>query len=849
VPAARRYSDYFLRRESDERGTKRIMAKKKQTGAVKPKDQRENVSMEAQQSSDEKYRSLTNQLPVGVYRTTVGGNLVYMNPALVKMLGFGSEEELLHTNVNDLYVNISDRYEQLKEAQGSSEVIRREFQLRKKDGEYLWVRDNSRLLFNSSGEPEYFDGILEDITESKRTEEVLKEKEIVYRTLFEGANDGIIILRGTNFFDCNQMAVKLYGCETKQDLIGKSPWELSPPIQPDGRSSEEKANTFIGKAIIGIPQRFYWQHWKPDGELFDVEVSLSTMPIGENTYIQAIVRDVTEAMINERRMLESEANLKAIIENSLESIWSADRRYKIKYVNKVFIKSFKRVFGVTLKKGTNILEALPEEMRASWKEKYDRAFKGEHFVFEDKIETGEQRIYIEVAVNPIVVDGSVVAASFYGKDITARKFSEMELRRQATLRQMLIEISSAYINLPLDSIEPAIEYSLGVMGKFTGADRATIFEYDFSRRVCIKTEEWYARKVSPFRLEDDIIRFEDIPELLSSHMEGNTIYLSEDDQAWISHFSEFYKQSGVISLIAVPMMSNNNCIGFIGFNSVCKHFNQSDIERELLMVYSQILVNIRLRKEAEEELIKAKEKAEESDHLKSAFLANMSHEIRTPMNGILGFLELLKAPDLTEENKSAYLDIVSRSGERLLDTINDIIEISRIESGEMQIKRTEVSIDEVMDYYHAFFVEQTKQKDISYKLVKQIPAEVSLIYTDRVKLESIISNLLKNAIKFTSTGHIDFGNYLDGESIVFYVKDTGQGIRPDRLEVIFHRFVQADLSHTRPHEGSGLGLSIVKAYIELLGGKIWVESEIEKGSTFYFSLPLRAENRNMVNTR
>lgn len=810
------------------------MAKKEQGKRVKKEERQEGLS------GEEKFRSLTNQLPVGVYRTTVEGNLVYMNPALVKMLAFGSDEELLHTNVKDLYVNYSDREEQLSEAQGSSEVINKEFQLRKKNGEFIWVRDYSRLLFNSSGEPEYFDGILEDITESKRTEEALREKEIVYHTLFEGANDGIFILSGTRFFDCNQMAVSIYGCKSKQDLLGKSPWEFSPPTQPDGGSSEERANNLIGKAFMGIPQRFYWQHRKPDGDLFDVEVSLSTMPIGETTYVQAIVRDVTENMVNERRLLESEANLKAIIENSLESIWSADRNYKIKYVNEVFIKSFRRVFGVTLKKGTNILESLPEEMRASWKERYDRAFNGEHFVFEEKIDAGGQSIYIEVAVNPIIVDSAVVAASFYGKDITARKHSEMELRRQATLRQMLIEISSAYINLPLDSIEPAIKYSLGVMGKFTGADRANIYSYDFSRKVCIKTDEWYARKVKPFRVEDNILHFEEIPELVFSHLEGNTIYLSDDDEAWESHVGRSISQSEIVSLIAVPMMSNSGCIGFVGFNSVSKHFNQSEIEKELLVVYSQILVNIRLRKGAEEELIKAKEKAEESDHLKSAFLANMSHEIRTPMNGILGFLELLKAPDLTEENKATYLDIVSRSGERLLDTINDIIEISRIESGEMQVKRSRVSIEELMEYFHAFFMQQTRQKAISYNLVKRITEDYAFIYTDSVKLESIISNLIKNAIKFTSAGHIEFGNYPDGESMVFYVKDTGQGIRPDRLEVIFHRFVQADLSNTRPHEGSGLGLAIVKAYVELLGGEVWVESEVEKGSTFYFSLPLQA---------
>jgi len=819
------------------------MVRKKQNIEVAGKKEKygKSFAVEVLKAGEDQFRSLTNQLPVGVYRSTVDGDLVYMNPALVKMLGFDTDAELLNTNVKDLYVNVEDREEQLKEAQGSSEVIRREFRLKRKDGEYIWVRDNSRLLFNSSGEPEYFDGILEDITESKRTGEALREKEIVYHTLFEGAYDGIFLLKDMEFYDCNQMAVTMYGCRSKQELLGRSPWDFSPLEQPDGRSSEEKANELLINAYRGIPQRFSWQHQRRNGELFDVEVSLSKMSIGDSDYVQAIVRDVTEQMRSERRLLESEANLKAIIENSLESIWSADRDYRIKYVNEVFIKSFRRVFGVTLRRGTNILESLPEEMRSSWKEKYDRAFSGEHFVFEEKIEAEGQSIYIEVAVNPIVVDGVVVAASFYGKDITSRKFSEMELRRQSTLRQMLIEISSAYINLPLDSIEPSIKYSLGVMGKFTGADRANIYSYDFVRRLCVKTDEWYARKVKPFAIRDELIPFEEVPELITTHTERNAIYLSDDDPAWETRKGTVSGDSGILSFIAVPMISNSGCIGFIGFYSVSKHFSQTAIEKELLMVYSQMLVNLRLRKEAEEELIKAKEKAEESDHLKSAFLANMSHEIRTPMNGILGFLELLKAPDLTEENKAAYLDIVSRSGERLLDTINDIIEISRIESGEMQANRSLVSIKEVTEYFLDFFMQQTKQKGIAYYISNQLTEEYLFIETDRVKLESIITNLIKNAIKFTSEGHIEFGVYPEGESVVFYVKDTGQGIRPDRLEMIFHRFVQADYTNTRPHEGSGLGLSIVKAYVELLGGEVWVESEVEKGSTFFFSLPVKPE--------
>jgi len=201
---------------------------------------------------------------------------------------------------------------------------------------------------------------------------------------------------------------------------------------------------------------------------------------------------------------------------------------------------------------------------------------------------------------------------------------------------------------------------------------------------------------------------------------------------------------------------------------------------------------------------------------------------------------LLKEPDLSDENKMSYLNIVSASGERLLDTINDIIEVSKIEAGEMVVHISAVNISELMAYYHGFFKQQSDKKGLTYIINSKLPSKFSIIETDRNKLESIITNLIKNALKFTSRGSIEFGSSPEGsDSVVFWVKDTGAGIHPDQIENIFGRFVQADQSNTRSHEGSGLGLSIVKAYVEMLKGKIWVESTIGKGSTFYFFLPLK----------
>jgi PAS domain S-box-containing protein len=258
------------------------------------------------------------------------------------------------------------------------------------------------------------------------------------------------------------------------------------------------------------------------------------------------------------------------------------------------------------------------------------------------------------------------------------------------------------------------------------------------------------------------------------------------------------------------------------------------------MFSSMIIRDITERRKWESELLNAKEKAEESDKLKSAFLTNISHEIRTPMNGILGFLELLKEPELKDSQKNMYIDIVNKSGRRLLDTINDIIEISKIEAGVADVRQEEVNTEDIMQYHYSFFKPQAERKGLQFDIREQITGDKSNVITDKYKVECILSNLIKNAIKFTSKGFISIGNYIDGNEIVFYVEDTGRGIPADRLDAVFDRFIQADMSINRSYEGSGLGLSIVKAYIDILGGHIEVKSEFGKGSVFTFAIPLKA---------
>jgi hypothetical protein len=243
------------------------------------------------------------------------------------------------------------------------------------------------------------------------------------------------------------------------------------------------------------------------------------------------------------------------------------------------------------------------------------------------------------------------------------------------------------------------------------------------------------------------------------------------------------------------------------------------------------------RKRSEMELLRAKEQAEESERLKTAFLTNMSHEIRTPMNGILGFAELLKEPNLTSDEQQDYIHTIQISGARMLYTINNIVDLSKIESGLVKVDIEETSINEKIEFIYKFFKPEAEIKGLLFLVKKGLPDDEAIIYTDNEKVYAILINLVKNAIKFTYEGSIEIGYEKKVEYLEFFVKDTGIGIPKNQNEQIFKRFRQGSESHNRSYEGSGLGLSICKSYVEMLGGEIWVESEEGKGSEFYFTIP------------
>ncbi|MGL5731135.1 MAG: GAF domain-containing sensor histidine kinase [Bacteroidales bacterium] len=415
---------------------------------------------------------------------------------------------------------------------------------------------------------------------------------------------------------------------------------------------------------------------------------------------------------------------------------------------------------------------------------------------------------------------------------------EKIIKRKDLILEVVAKIGQ--ILLCENDLNSNINTSLSLLGNLIKRDRIYVFEMNHNNDVgylISQRYEWTKKGVSIQIDNPDLQNVRGEPNftrwiklfLANKLVRGNISDFPKEEQPLLA-------EQDIVSILVIPIFIEESCWGFVGFDD-CKHKDSwSDGELAILSTLASSIGRSIVKWRRKKELIEAKEKAEQSEKLKVAFLQNISHEIRTPLNSIIGFIDLLSEVDYPQDMQKEYLAIMKTNSHRLLSTLNAIIDVAKIEAGIMSSNFSKVDVENILSNIYNFYYLEASKKGLQLKT--ELKDKTIVINTDEEKIYAIFTNLIRNAIKYSEKGHITIGYLEHPQNITFYVRDEGKGIPENMLENIFHRFIQVDNTSTKSHEGAGLGLSIVKSYLDQLGGRIWVESKINVGSVFYFSLPL-----------
>lgn len=711
-----------------------------------------------------------------------------------------TREELLEMSVFDLDPNqTKDTYKDLKNNSVNNDVNIIESSHRRKDGSVYPVEINVSVV--DLGRT-YIIAVVRDITERKLAEKELAESEERYRLLFQNAAEGILLV------DVETMEFKLAN-KAMYNMFGYSEKELLKLKIKDLHPKESQNFVENDFKSLAMGEKNFTEDipcLRKDGTIFYANIYNAIIYIDDRKHNIGFFTDITQ-----QKEATSKIKLfRTLIDHSNDSIELIDLETG-KFVD-CNEKSYQEL-GYTRDeflalKPTDLDTKLTEESSLELIE----AVKNKGSMLSEGVVRRKDgsTFPIEVSLNYVKLDQEFIVA--IGRDITDRKVLEKNLSTAAEIAKL------GYWEYDVKS------------GNF-------VFDDQYYRLIHgSSTEKQGGNKMSA---EEFVRRFVHPDD---SHMVAKSLQeaISSPDPEYFGQAeTRVFRDDGNITNVMVQ------------FKVIKDQFGNT----QTVYGVNQDITEI---KQTENELISAKNKAEESDRLKSAFLANMSHEIRTPMNGILGFTELLKEPLLTGDEQKKYIDIIDKSGKRMLNIINDIISISKIEAGQVEVSIIDTNINDQLEYIYLFFKKEAREKNINFSIKDFLPKNEAMVRTDREKVYAVLINLVKNALKFTKEGSITVGCEKKGDFFEFYVKDTGSGIPSEKREIIFERFRQGSEAMNRDYEGAGLGLAISKGYIEMLGGKIWVYPNMykdektgisqERGSAFYFTIPIQATENTENNS-
>ncbi|WP_372793614.1 PAS domain S-box protein [Lutibacter sp.] len=777
------------------------------------------------------------------------GTIEYVNSKFTEITGFALEEVIgKNPRILSSGKQPKEYYAKMWKTITAGKTWQGEFQNKAKNGILFWEQVTITSIKNNLGEITNYLAVKEDITKRKHAEEKLieatqkiKNSEQKFRELFEKSGDAILIIKNGIFIECNEATVKMLGYNAKEEFLNLHPSQLSPKQQPDGLNSMDKADEIM-KTVLKIgSRRFEWLHTKKDGINFYVEVLLTVISSEpENKIIHCVWRDITERKKSEKGLIsafetikENEESLNRILETANEGFWVINTEGLTTKVNPEMSKILECAENEMI--GKSIFEFVDDENKKVFTEQLKNRFQGASSAYEIELKTSSgKRIPCLFKTSPVYNKNEKIIGSFaLVTDISILKNAyEMSENQNQELKNLSLELSEKNTLL--------FESNSRFKSLFEESP-VSIWEQDFSEVIQLINSKGIATK--------------DVKKYLNENLDFANECISKIKIINVNHKTlELLGVKNKEDLITHIRKSNNNKAINIVVNEIVsivlgnKEFKS---ETEFLHTNGAIITAMIKSNVVDNSgkviasvidisaLNKAKEKAEESDRLKTEFLNNMSHEIRTPMNGILGFSEMLNDPDIDSQKRNNFVKIIQNSGKQLMHIIDDILEISSLGTKQVKVEEEEVCINDVMLELFSIFDIKAKENKTPLYLKKALSDEESTIISDRSKLNKILSNLLENALKFTNNGFIEFGYYLKNSNtqLEIYVKDTGIGIKPEKQELIFERFAQAEKELTKKVGGLGLGLSIAKENTELLGGKISVKSEMMEGATFFVNLP------------